>query len=56
LGGRLAGPIAYDGVLRDKPWLGDGAPAGVADLPRALRVYRRACVALWVLVGVLWLR
>ncbi|KAH2844484.1 hypothetical protein KXW36_009619, partial [Aspergillus fumigatus] len=40
---RLAGPISYDGVLRDKDWIGDGPPAGVAELGRALWLYRRAC-------------
>lgn len=53
---RLAGPISYDGVLRDKDWIGDGPPAGVAELGRALWLYRRACVMVAVLVGVLWLR
>lgn len=53
---RLAGPISYDGVLRDKPWIGDGPPAGLAQLARALSVYRRGCALMFVLVGVLWLR
>lgn len=56
LGVRLAGPISYDGVWQDKPWIGEGPLAGVADLGRALALYRRACVLLVVMVGVLWLR
>jgi hypothetical protein len=48
---RLARPISYDGVLRDKPWIGDGPPAGLAQLARALSVYRRGCALMFVLVG-----
>lgn len=55
---RLAGPIAYDGVMVDKPWIGDGsADVGAADVRRALGVYRRACAILWIVAGVVaWLR
>lgn len=56
LGARLAGPIRYDGMLRDKAWIGDGRLADVADLARALRLYRRACLVLAMVMGVLWLR
>lgn len=56
LGVRLAGPIRYDGILRNKAWIGDGPPARWADLGRALAIYRRACVVVFVVVGVLWLR
>lgn len=49
---RLAGPIAYDGAVLDKPWIGAGQrPPAVRDVRRALRVYRRACLLLWVLAG-----
>lgn len=52
LGLRLAGPIAYDGVVQDKPWIGRGrAEAGAADIARALAVYRRACLLLWLVAG-----
>ncbi|AMG75955.1 MULTISPECIES: adenosylcobinamide-phosphate synthase CbiB [Sphingopyxis] len=52
LGLRLAGPIAYDGVLHDKPWIGDGARAPSSlDIRRALRLYLGACALLWLLVG-----
>lgn len=52
LGVRLAGPVAYDGVVALKPWIGDGpAPPNAATLRRALAVYRRACLALWIIAG-----
>jgi len=55
---RLAGPVAYDGTLHAKPWLGSGErPVGAADIVRALRVYHRACLVLWIIAGgVAWLR
>ncbi|WP_457354918.1 adenosylcobinamide-phosphate synthase CbiB [Sphingomonas sp. UYP23] len=52
LGVRLAGPIAYDGVLADKLWIGTGAVAiGVPEIRRALSVYRRGCALLWIVAG-----
>ena len=49
---RLAGPIAYDGIMQDKPWIGDGRPdADAADIRQALRIYRRACLGLWLIAG-----
>lgn len=58
LGLRLAGPIAYDGVMHDKYWIGDGASdAGGDDIDRAFTVYLRACLLLWLIAGVIaWLR
>ncbi len=58
LGVRLAGPIAYDGVMHDKPWIGDGdSDAGGEDIDRALAIYVRACLLLWLIAGAaLWLR
>ncbi|OHD08061.1 adenosylcobinamide-phosphate synthase CbiB [Sphingopyxis sp. RIFCSPHIGHO2_12_FULL_65_19] len=58
LGLRLAGPIAYDGVMHDKPWIGDGdSHAGGEDIDRALAVYGRACLLLWLIAGgASWLR
>ena len=42
---RLAGPRDYASGRVDDPWLGDGdRPASLADLRRALMLYRRACV------------
>ena len=44
LGLRLAGPRVYGGVRVEDRWMGSGrAEATVADLRRALSVYRRAC-------------
>ncbi|WP_188062541.1 adenosylcobinamide-phosphate synthase CbiB [Sphingobium sp. KCTC 72723] len=53
---RLAGPIAYDGVVADKPWIGSGrVEANAADIRRALRLYRRACLILWGVAAAVWL-
>jgi adenosylcobinamide-phosphate synthase len=51
LGLRLAGPVAYDGVTQLKPWIGDGRDAKAPDIGRALIVYRRACLLLWIIAG-----
>ena len=52
LGLRLAGPVAYDGVMHDKPWIGDGrTEATAADIRRALRLYVRASGLLWLIAG-----
>lgn len=55
---RLAGPIRYDGVLYDKPWIGDGSSKATAfDIDRALRVYVGGCVLLWFVTGMIeWAR
>ncbi|WP_099186761.1 adenosylcobinamide-phosphate synthase CbiB [Sphingobium fuliginis] len=52
LGIRLAGPIHYDGVLHDKPWIGAGGEADVRAMRAALRIYLRACLLLWVLAAI----
>jgi adenosylcobinamide-phosphate synthase len=58
LGLSLAGPVWYDHVRADKPWIGDGRrTADAHDITRALRLYRAACLALWAIAGVFaWLR
>lgn len=58
LGLRLAGPIAYDGEMHGKPWIGDGTrEAGGDAIDRALAIYLRACLLLWLIAGgALWLR
>ncbi|NYI23503.1 cobalamin biosynthesis protein CobD [Sphingobium indicum] len=52
LGIRLAGPIRYDGVLHDKPWIGTGGEADVRAMKAALRIYVRACLLLWGLAAI----
>lgn len=52
LGLRLAGPIAYDGIMHDKAWIGDGeSDAGGDQIDRALTIYLRACLMLWLIAG-----
>lgn len=52
LGLRLAGPIAYDDVMHEKPWIGDGrSDARARDIERALALYLRACLLLWLIAG-----
>ena len=52
LGLKLAGPISYDGDVLDKLWIGRGrSDANASDIRRALAVYRRACLLLWILAG-----
>ncbi|WP_370309441.1 adenosylcobinamide-phosphate synthase CbiB [Sphingobium abikonense] len=52
LGLRLAGPVAYDGELSDKPWINaEGRSADGRDIDRALRSYISACMLLWVITA-----
>jgi adenosylcobinamide-phosphate synthase len=51
LGRRLGGPVAYDGEPAMRAWLGEGRAPDAGDLAGALRIYRRACLLLWLLVG-----
>jgi adenosylcobinamide-phosphate synthase len=49
LGLKLAGPRTYPEETVDAPFIGPGTPdAGAGDIRRALRVYRRAWIALFV--------
>jgi adenosylcobinamide-phosphate synthase len=50
---RLGGPVTYDGEPAHRAWLGDGPAPGARDVQRSLWVYRRACLLLWILVGVI---
>lgn len=53
---RLAGPVSYDGVLVEKPWIGDGNEPDAYALRRGLHVYAGACLLLWLIAGgVAWL-
>ncbi|MEQ8311560.1 MAG: adenosylcobinamide-phosphate synthase CbiB [Sphingopyxis sp.] len=52
LGLRLAGPVAYDGIMHDKAWIGSGRDrASSRDIHRALGVYLGACLLLWLIAG-----
>ncbi len=50
LGLRLGGANSYGGVLRRGPILGNGRPPRAADIGRAVRLMRRACLLLAGLV------
>ena len=52
LGVALAGPVAYDGAMQEKPWIGgEGRAARREDVGRALSVYAAACGLLWLMAG-----
>lgn len=56
---RLGGPVAYDGVVTQRPTFGEGAPAQTGDLARGIKVYVLACGLLWLLLasgGLAWPR
>ena len=54
LGLRLAGPRVYGDAAVADSWMGDGtADATAADIDRALRLFRTACVAGWLAVAAL---
>ncbi|MBB4858909.1 adenosylcobinamide-phosphate synthase [Novosphingobium chloroacetimidivorans] len=44
---RLAGPLLYDDVLADKPWIGDGVEADLGAMRRARHIFVRACGLAW---------
>ncbi|POR53192.1 adenosylcobinamide-phosphate synthase CbiB [Bosea psychrotolerans] len=53
LGLRLAGPRIYGETRVEDGWMGDGrAKATAADIRRALRLYRGACLMLWAMAAV----
>ena len=57
LGRQLGGPVSYADVPAARALLGDGPRPLAVDLVRALRLYRRACLLMWLLVGgIAWLR
>ena len=56
LGVQLGGGAAYDGEWIARAHLGDGPRPLPADLSRAIGIYCRACLALWLIVGlIIWL-
>jgi adenosylcobinamide-phosphate synthase len=52
LGVRLGGPVAYEGVMTDRPVFGEGSEPSVVDLRRALAIHLRACGLLWAAVAI----
>lgn len=61
LGRQLGGPVSYDGEPHPRAIMGEGPRPDASDLARALNIWRRGCVLLWVLAAflagaVLWLR
>ncbi len=57
LGVQLGGGAAYDGEWIERAALGEGERPVPRDLRRALSIYRRACLGLWIITGALiWLR
>lgn len=57
LGVVLGGPTAYDGVILNRPAIGEGRDPNPSDLDRALWVYLVACGLLWALLiagGLAW--
>lgn len=56
LGVQLGGGATYDGEWLARANLGEGPRPIAADLIRALGIYRRACLALWIVAGgCIWL-
>jgi adenosylcobinamide-phosphate synthase len=54
LGLRLAGPRIYGEDLVDDAYMGDGTTeATAADIRRALRLYRAACLVLWLVLSIM---
>jgi adenosylcobinamide-phosphate synthase len=54
---RLGGAVSYDGEPAARAVLGAGPLPDAADLARAVRIYRIACLMLWMIVGALaWVR
>jgi adenosylcobinamide-phosphate synthase len=49
LGVQLGGEARYDGMTTARPTFGDGPHPTAADLARGLRLYRRACLLLWLI-------
>jgi adenosylcobinamide-phosphate synthase len=54
---QLGGPVSYDGESAYRALLGNGPRPDVESLRVALRVFGRACLALWLIVGAIaWLQ
>ena len=50
---RLGGPTRYDGVLHARPQFGTGRMPQAADLEGALRIFKRSCALLWLLLALM---
>jgi adenosylcobinamide-phosphate synthase len=48
---QLGGPASYEGEWIARPTFGTGLRPDAASLSSALRIYRLACVLLWLIVG-----
>lgn len=54
LGLSLAGPRVYGDTPIDDAFMGNGRrDATAADITRALRVYKAACLTQWLLLGLI---
>ena len=53
LGRQLGGPVSYGGEPATRATFGSGTAPTAADLASALSIYRRACLLLWIIVGLL---
>ena len=51
LGVRLAGPISYDGIGHDKPFIGSGGEPTPGDLRKAIRIVSVAWVITLIIAG-----
>ena len=53
----LGGPVSYDGEVTWRPTFGVGARPNAGSLRTALRIYRYACLLLWLFAGAIawWL-
>jgi len=47
----LGGPASYEGEWMARPTFGAGARPDATSLREALRIYRLACLLLWLIVG-----
>ena len=44
---RIGGPVAYQGVVEEKPWLGAGGNPQIKDIERTINLIQRS-VAVWI--------
>jgi adenosylcobinamide-phosphate synthase len=45
----IGGPVSYGGEMQDKPYLGNGKPAQVADIPRSISLIEKGLL-IWLMV------